>query len=136
MSRLPDGMDLQIKRFIADRVRPEYRSVAEGFVALVDRAVPELKPGMRGGTEKYIPVPVWRLSRDLIVMSPSQKGITISFANGALLGDPAGLLRGIGKKTRTMLLRNTADLARPELADFLSEAVALGASSTQIRPRV
>lgn len=45
------SMDPLIERFIADRVRPEYREVAESFVALVGRVAPELKSRMRGGTE-------------------------------------------------------------------------------------
>lgn len=118
-------MDEQIKRFIADRVRPEFRSVAEAFVALVERAAPELKPGIRGGTEKYIPVPVWRLTHDVVVMSPSQRGMTVSFANGALFDDAAGLLRGTGKKSCTVLLRRLVDLERPEMAYLLRQAVAL-----------
>lgn len=117
-------MDRQIKRFIAERVHPEYQPTAESFVALVERVAPELKPGMRGGTEKYIPVPVWRMTHDLVVMSPSQKGITISFANGALFDDAARLLRGTGKKSRTVLLRRTEDVQRPEMVSLLRQAVA------------
>ena len=86
---------------------------------------PELKPGMRGGTEKYIPVPVWRTTRDLVVMSPSQKGVTVSFANGARFVDDAGLLGGAGKTSRTILLRRPEDVDRPEMISFLRQAIAL-----------
>lgn len=118
-------MDKQFEHFITELVRPEYRAVAEAFIALVETTVPELRPGMRGGTEKYISVPVWRLARDVIVMSPSQRGLTISFAKGAQFEDAARLLGGKGKNSRTLLLRRTDDVQRPEMISFLRQAVAL-----------
>jgi hypothetical protein len=126
-------MDKHFESFIADHVRPEYRRVAEALVALVERAAPELKPGMRGGTEKYIPVPVWRMTHDVVVMSPSQRGITLSFANGALFDDAAGLLRGMGKKSRTVLLRRPEEVQRPEIVGLLRQAVALMGSEEEAR---
>ena len=126
LRRRDSPMDKQIERFIVERVRPDYRSAAEAFVALVEGVAPELKPGMRGGTEKYIPVPVWRTTHDLVAMSPSQRGVTISFANGARFEDPAGLLRGSGLKSRTVLLRRVEEATRPEMAGLLRQAVALG----------
>jgi hypothetical protein len=119
-------MDKQVERFIADHVRPEYRPVAEALIALLESAAPELKPGMRGGTEMYIPVPVWRMTHDLVVLSPSQRGITISFANGAQFDNAARLLRGTGKKSRTVLLRRIEDVGRPEMVGLFRQAVALG----------
>jgi hypothetical protein len=118
-------MDKQVERFIVDCVRAEYRPVAEALVVLIEKVAPELKPGMRGGTEKYTPVPVWRMTNDVVVMSPSQRGITISFANGALFDDPAGLLRGKGKRSRTVLLRGPENVQRPELVHLLRQAAAL-----------
>ena len=113
--------------FIASRVPERFRAVAGAFVALVAAVAPELVPGMRGGTEKYIPVPVWRLGRDVIVLSPSQKGVTVSFANGAQFDDPEGLLGGAGKQSRTIVLRTPEDVARPALAQLLRQAVARAA---------
>jgi hypothetical protein len=118
-------MDKQVESFIAGHVHPKYRSAAEALVALIEKVAPELEPGMRGGTEKYLPVPIWRMTRDVVVMSPSQRGITVSFANGAMFDDVARLLRGAGKRSRTILLRRTEDVHRPEIANFLRQAVAL-----------
>jgi hypothetical protein len=113
--------------FIATRVPERFRPAAAAFVALVARVAPELQAGMRGGTDKYIPVPVWRLGRDLVVLSPSQKGVTVSFAQGARFADPAGLLGGAGKVSRTLVLKTVADVERPEVVGFLRQAVEMGA---------
>ena len=78
---------------------------------------------MRGGTKKYIPVPVWRLKRDAMVLSPSHEALTISFANGALFDDPEGLLGGAGKTSRTLKLRTVSDLEGPSIRSFLRQVV-------------
>lgn len=116
-------MSMDLERFVAERVDERFRAAAGAFIALVAEVAPELTPGMRGGTEKYIPVPVWRRGRDVVVLSPSKKGVTVSFANGAMFDDPEGLLGGAGKVSRTTLLRTVEDAARPALAGLLRQAV-------------
>lgn len=118
-------MEEAFDAFVTARVAAPYQAAARAFATLVRKLAPELEPGMRGGTDKYIPVPVWRLGRDVMVMSPSQKGLTISFARGAAMADPAGLLGGAGKTSRTTLLRTVEDVRRPELAELLRQLARL-----------
>jgi hypothetical protein len=112
----------EFKHFVETGVQPMLRPVALEFWKLVARTAPELSPGMRGGTEKYIPVPVWRLGRDVMVLSPSAKVLTVSFANGARFDDPEGLLGGAGKTSRTLKLRTVTDLEAPSVRNFLRQA--------------
>src|SRR5580704_2614098 len=112
--------------FVETKVQPDLRPIALKFWKLVAREAPELTPGMRGGTEKYIPVPVWRLKRDAMVLSPSREALTISFGNGALFDDPEGLLGGAGKSSRTLKLRNVSDLEGPSIRSFLRQVVRHG----------
>jgi hypothetical protein len=77
-------------RIVQLRQPAELRPTAHKFWKLVVREAPGLTPRMRGGTEKYIPVPVWRLKRDVMVLSPSREALTISFAKGALFDDSGG----------------------------------------------
>jgi hypothetical protein len=109
--------------FVETKVQPDLRPIALKFWKLVAREAPELTPGMRGGTEKYIPVPVWRLKRDAMVLSPGREALTISFAKGALFDDPEGLLGGAGKTSRTMKLRTVADLEGRSIESFLRQVV-------------
>jgi hypothetical protein len=113
----------EFTHFVEAHVQPDLRSTALKFWKLVVREAPELTPGMRGGTEKYIPVPVWRLKRDVIVLSPSREALTISFAKGALFDDPGGLLGGAGKTSRTLKLRTVSDLEGPSIRGFLRQVV-------------
>ena len=116
-------MSAEFESFIATRVPEKYQPAARALVALVARVAPELTPGMRGGTEKYIPVPVWRLGTDRLVLSPSQKGVTLSFAQGASFADPEHLLGGAGKLSRTILFRTEAEVANPALVPLLRQVV-------------
>jgi hypothetical protein len=109
--------------FVETKVQPDLGPVALKFWNLVAREAPELAPRLRGGTEKYIPVPVWRLKRDAMVLSPSREALTISFANGALFDDPEGLLGGAGKTSRTLKLRTVSDLEGPSIRSFLRQVV-------------
>lgn len=114
---------LDFMHFVEAKVQPDLRPIALKFWELVVSEAPQLAPGMRGGTEKYIPVPVWRLRRDVMVLSPSVKALTISFANGALFDDPERLLGGAGKTSRTLKLRVHSDLYGPSIRSFLRQAV-------------
>jgi hypothetical protein len=115
--------------FVETRIQPGLRPIALKFWKLVAREAPELTPGMRGGTDKYIPVPVWRLKRDAMALSPSREALTISFANGAAFDDPEGLLGGAGKTSRTLKLRTVSDLDGPSIGRFLRQVVQHSGSS-------
>lgn len=115
--------------YVETKVQPDLSSIALKFWKLVAREAPELTPGLRGGTGKYIPVPVWRLKRDAMVLSPSREALTISFANGALFDDPEGLLGGAGKTSRTLKLRTVSDLEGPSIRSFLRQVAQQSRSS-------
>lgn len=116
-------------QFVESKIQPTLRPIALKFWELIAREAPELTPGMRGGTAKYIPVPVWRLDRDAIVLSPSREALTISFANGASFSDPEGLLGGIGKMSRTLKLRRVSELESPSMCSILRQAVRSSSSA-------
>lgn len=115
-------MSPENETFITTRVPEKHQPTARALIALIARIAPELTPGMRGGTENYIPVPVWRLGTDRLVLSPSQKGITLSFADGARFDDPTSLLGGAAKRSRTILFRTEAETANPALIPLLRQA--------------
>ena len=113
-----------IDAFIEQKVQPDHRAIVAAFRQLVARVAPELKEGMRGGTEKYFGVPVYRLKRDVIAISPSKQAITISFARGAAFDDPYGLLGGAGKTSKTVRLKSMGDFDSEALSHYVKQAVA------------
>ncbi|MGH3877846.1 MAG: DUF1801 domain-containing protein [Actinophytocola sp.] len=62
---------------------------------------------------------------------PASRHVTIGFARGTELPDPAGLLTGSGKVHRHVKIHTEADLRRPELADLFAAALDRFAASPQ-----
>ena len=66
--------------------------------------------------------------RLLFTLLPHTKQVTIGFARGTELPDPAGLLAGSGKVHRHVKIHTEADLRRPELGELFAAAVGRFAS--------
>ena len=62
-----------IQQFIKEKVKPEHQEIYLRFRTLIQTSFPELKEEMRGGTEKYYGVPVYRQNKIVITVSPTQK---------------------------------------------------------------
>jgi len=62
-----------VNEFIENKVDKKYFSIVDNFRKLISTEFPQLKEEMRGGTEKYYGVPVYRLNRILITVSPTKK---------------------------------------------------------------
>ncbi len=112
-------------RFIEDKVLPQYRSIVVEFRKLMKRIAPEATERMRGGTAAYIAVPVYRVNRDVIAISPSKAGVTLSFSGGQQFDDPYGLLGGAGKASRTVRLRSLDEFNEAALTHYIRQAVDL-----------
>jgi len=54
---------------------------------------------------------------------PASRHVTIGFAHGVELPDPAGLLEGAGRVHRHVKIRTDADLRRPELSELFAAAL-------------
>lgn len=114
-----------VEEFINERVGEEYRPIVAAFRKLVKDKFPELKEEMRGGTEAYYGVPAYRLNRIVVLISPTKKGITFAFSEGAKLNDKYKLLEGVGTKALNIRLSNMEDFDEEKMAYYIREAVEL-----------
>ena len=112
-----------IEDFIHAKVLPEYRQLVEAFRALVRRDFPELTEEMRGGTEKYYGVPVYRLTRIVVTVSPTKQGITFAFSEGKTFEDKYHMLEGVGNKTLNIRLKHLEDFDEVKMRYYLQQAV-------------
>ncbi len=80
---------------------------------------------MRGGTEKYYGVPVYRYNRIIITLSPTKKGITFSFTDGKKFEDKYSLLEGEGNKTLNLRVSKADDYQEEVLRYYIKQAIAL-----------
>lgn len=91
----------------------------------MQKTYPYVKEEMRGGTEKYYGVPVYRNKRIIITVSPTQQGITFSFADGKVLEDKYGLLEGVGKRTLNIRISDVKVYRDSVMKYYISQAVAI-----------
>src|SRR2546423_5173406 len=60
----------------------------------------------------------------VLAIRASATGVSLYFNRGKELPDPAKLLQGSGKQTRSINLEGASTLARPEVARLIDEAIA------------
>ena len=116
-------MNKNIDRFINEKVLKDYRPIVAKFRSLVNKEFPILKEEMRGGTEKYYGVPVYRNKRIVITLSPTKKGITFSFSDGKMFEDKYSLLEGEGNKTLNLRISKIEEYKDEILRYYIKQAI-------------
>ena len=114
----------EIDAFVEARMLPAYRPIFAAFRALVRADFPQLVEGMRGGTDAYPGVPVYRLHRIVVTVSPTKKGITFNFTDGGSFDDQYGLLEGVGHKTRNVRWSKAEQFDGEVMRTYLRQAIA------------
>jgi hypothetical protein len=114
-----------IEDFIQDKVLPEYQPIVQAFRTLIRKDFPELKEDMRGGTEAYYSVPVYRLNHIVITISPTKQGITFAFSEGKAFEDKYKMLEGTGNKTLNIRLKSIDDFNTDKMRYYVQQAVTI-----------
>lgn len=112
-----------VDNYVKTKVLPEYQPLVTAFRTLVKKDFPELTEDMRGGTEKYPGTPVYRLKRIVVVISPTQKGITYAFSDGAAFEDKYGMLEGVGNKSLNIRLTSIDEFDAGKMSYYLQQAI-------------
>lgn len=114
-----------IEDFIQQKVQPEYQPLVTVFRDLIKKEFPELTEEMRGGTEAYYSVPVYRLARIVITLSPTKQGITFAFSEGKSFEDKYKLLEGVGNKTLNIRLHSVDQFDADKMRYYIAQAIAI-----------
>ena len=122
-----------IELFIESKVLPEYQPIFSNFRILIKQKFPTLQEEMRGGTEKYYGVPVYKQNKIVITVSPTQKGITFSFAEGKQFEDKYGLLEGVGNKTLNLRISSLTDYSEETLEYYIRQGIDIDSKKTTTR---
>ncbi len=75
-----------------------------------------------------------RASGAILSIAAYPRWVTLFFANGVGLDDPAGLLKGTGARVRGIRLNEPSDLDRPEVRQLIAQAVAAHADALAAAP--
>jgi hypothetical protein len=68
-------------------------------------------------------IPAYKAKRILAVISPTRKDITFSFSRGTEFEDKYGLLRGVGKVSRHVKIKNLASANKDALRYYIQQAL-------------
>jgi hypothetical protein len=110
---------ISVDEFVTTRVLPELQPVAEMIRGLMREMAPDAKEEIGYG------IPAWKVKRIIAVISPTKKDITFSFSRGAQFEDKYGLLRGVGKSSKHVKIKNLDGVNKEALRYYVRQAVEL-----------
>ena len=106
-----------VDEFVQVRVLPEFHPV----VAMLRKLMKECTPGVTESISYGIPA--YKGKRILSVISPTKKDITFSFSRGGQFEDKYGLLRGVGKSSRHVKIKDLAKANLEALRYYIRQAL-------------
>jgi len=110
---------MTVDDFVKTKVLPEFQPV----VALIRELMRECAPSAQE-TISY-GIPAFKAKRILAVISPTKKDITFAFSRGAEFEDRYGLLRGVGKVSKHVKIKNLAQVNEEALRYYIQQALEL-----------
>ena len=112
---------MSVDEFVQAKVLPELQPVVGMIRELMKECAPQAEELISYG------IPAYRIRRIVAVISPTQKDITFSFSRGAQFEDPYGLLRGVGKSSKHVKIKNIKDANLEAVCYYIQQAVAFDA---------
>ena len=106
-----------VDEFIQARVLPEHRDIVARIRALMRESVPDASEILSYG------IPAYKGRHFLAVISPTKKDITFAFSRGAEFEDKYGLLRGVGKGSKHVKIRNVEEINLEALRYYIEQAL-------------
>ena len=113
----------KIDAFIKAKVAEDYQPIVARFRVLIKKEFSNLQEEMRGGTEKYYGVPVYRNKKIVITLSPTKKGVTFSFSDGKKFEDKYSLLEGEGNKSLNLRISKVEEYKDEILRYYIKQAI-------------
>ncbi len=110
-----------VDQFVKTRVLPELRPVVAMIRAMMKEFAPEAQESISYG------IPAYKVRRIIAVISPTKKDITLSFSRGGQFKDKYGLLRGVGKSSKHVKIKNVDEANKAALRYYIKEALRLDA---------
>jgi hypothetical protein len=105
--------------FVARRVLPELQPVVAMIRALMRECAPRAQESISYG------IPAYKMRRIIAVISPTKKDITLSFSRGSQFRDKYDLLRGLGKSSKHVKIKDVSSANKQALRYYIREALRL-----------
>jgi uncharacterized protein YdhG (YjbR/CyaY superfamily) len=108
---------MNVDEFVENKVLPEYRDIVEVIRTCMRTLAPQAEEVISYG------IPAYRVKHIIAVISPTKKGVTLAFSNGAAFEDKLGLLEGLGKVSKNLRFKNAAEVDREVIKYYLDQAL-------------
>jgi len=114
--------NMAVDDFVRTKVLPEFHPIVAMIRTLMKECAPAAREIISYG------IPAYRAKRILAVISPTKKDITFAFSRGAEFEeDRYGLLRGVGKVSRHVKIKDLASVNTEALRYYIKQALELDA---------
>ena len=110
-----------VDEFIDQKVQPEHREIVDRLRNLMREISPNAEEVITYG------ILGWRGNLMLAVVSPTKKDITFAFSRGAEFEDKYSLLKGVGKKSKHVKIKNVQEINQEALEYYIKQALELDA---------
>lgn len=108
-----------VEAYIANRVPPHHHALVERLRALLRECAPEAREAVR-----YRMI-CWTQRQILVYLTSREQDVTLGFVNGTQLDDPFGLLKGRGRGTRHVKMKDAAAVPDAALRHYIAQALKL-----------
>jgi hypothetical protein len=112
---------MTVDDFVKTKVLPELRPIVAMIRALMKDCAPNAKEVISYG------IPVYKAKHILAVISPTKEDITFSFSHGTEFEDKYHLLKGVGKVSKHVKIKNLTEANKDALRYYIKQALELDA---------
>jgi len=110
-----------VDAYVKAKIRPEHQGIVAMLRELMYECAPDAHELVSYG------IPAWRAKRILVVISPTKKDITFAFSKGAEFKDKYGLLKGVGKVSKHVKIKDLDTVNKDALRYYIKQALELDA---------
>ncbi len=110
---------MNVDEFVTSKVLPEFKPVVAMLRELMHEMAPEAKEGIHYG------IPMYKGRKIFAYINPTKKDITFGFSHGGEFEDKFNLLRGKGKVSRHVKIKNLQSVNREALRYYITQALEL-----------
>ena len=118
--------EMTVDDFVKTKVLPELQPIVATIRELMRECAPNAKEVISYG------IPAYKARRIMAVISPTKKDITFSFSRGAQFEDKYGLLKGVGKASKHVKLKNLSDANKDALRYYIEQALEFDAKQKSV----
>jgi len=108
---------MTVDDFVKTKVLPEFQPIVAMIRELMKECAPNVQESISYG------IPAYKGKRILAVISPTKVDITFSFSRGAQFEDKYGLLKGVGKLSKHVKIKNLAGANKDALRYYIQQAL-------------